>query len=115
MSNQEVFVAHLKAFAEGDLDTIMGGYAEDAVLLTPQGVMKGPAQIRAAFAEIFANYVQPGTSKLEKQLFEGEYGYIVWSADTPTYNVPLGTDTFVIRDGKIVAQSFAAQLIPKAK
>jgi len=32
-------------------------------------------------------------------------------ADNNVYEV--GTDTFVVRDGKIVAQSFAARITPK--
>jgi hypothetical protein len=35
----------------------------------------------------------------------------VWKADP---FIPLATDTFVIRDGKIVAQTFAALLVPAA-
>jgi hypothetical protein len=35
---------------------------------------------------------------------EGDLGYITWSAGAA---LPLGTDTFLVRDGKIVAQTFA--------
>ena len=38
---------------------------------------------------------------------------LVWSAASPTVSVPLGTDTFVVRDGKIVFQTFAGQIVPK--
>jgi hypothetical protein len=50
---------------------------------------------------------------MRRQEVHGEIAYIVWKADTPSLDVPLGTDTFVVRDGKIVVQTFAGQLIPK--
>jgi len=49
-----------------------------------------------------------------QQLVEGEIAYIVWSAESQRYRIPLATDTYVIRDGKIVAQTFAARLEPKS-
>jgi hypothetical protein len=48
-----------------------------------------------------------------QQIVDGEHAYIFWKAESDNYDVPLGTDTFVIRDGKIVFQSFAGQIIPK--
>ena len=36
---------------------------------------------------------------------DGELAYITWSAGR---EIPLGTDTFVVRNGKIVAQTVAA-------
>ena len=37
-----------------------------------------------------------------KQVVEGEIAYILWSGSSPHYKAPLATDTFVMRDGKIV-------------
>jgi hypothetical protein len=50
---------------------------------------------------------------LAKQVVEGEIAYILWSGSSPQCNAPFATDTFVIRDGKIVAQTFAAKLEAK--
>ncbi len=44
-----------------------------------------------------------------RQDVEGEIAFIVWSSE-PAF--PLGTDTFIIRDGRIVAQTFAAHMVP---
>ena len=81
--------------------------AEDAVLITPDGVVKGQAQIQSLFVQMFTNMLPPDKTK---QVVEGEIAYILWSGSSPHYNAPLATDTFVMRDGKIVAQTFAAQL-----
>jgi len=50
---------------------------------------------------------------VRQQLVEGDYAYILWSAETPDNVYELGTDTFVVRDGKIMAQSFTGKITPK--
>ena len=50
---------------------------------------------------------------MKQQFIEGEYAYILWTAETADNVYELGTDTFVVRDGKIVAQSFASKTTPK--
>jgi ketosteroid isomerase-like protein len=105
---------HWQAFGAGDVDAITADYAEDAVLITPEATHKGQAQIRSLFSNISKNIFPPGTSlNLANQVVEGELAYILWSANSARYNAPFCTDTFLIHDGKIVAQTFAAQMEPK--
>ena len=40
----------------------------------------------------------------------GDVGYIVWHSVNEGAEVTLGTDTFVLRDGKIAVQTFAARV-----
>ena len=51
---------------------------------------------------------------MKKQIVEGETAYIVWSAETADNVYELATDTFVVRDGKIITQTFAGKLVPKS-
>jgi hypothetical protein len=44
------------------------------------------------------------------QFVEGDYAYILWSADTADNVYEMATDTFVVRNGKIVAQSFTGKI-----
>ena len=44
---------------------------------------------------------------------EGDYADIFWTAETADNVYEVGSDTFVVREGKIVAQSLAAKLTPK--
>ena len=90
----------------------MADSAEDAVLITPDGAMKGHAQIRSMFAQIFASMFPPDSTSphLAQQVVEGEIAYMLWSGSSAHSHAPLATDTCVMRDGKIVAQTFAAQL-----
>ena len=43
----------------------------------------------------------------------GELSYVLWTAETADNLYEMGTDTQVVRDGKIVAQSFAGKITPK--
>ena len=63
---------------------------------------------------MLAEFGKPGAAFNRKQQFvEGEYAYIFWAAETADNVYELATDTFVVRDGKIVAQSFTGKIIPK--
>lgn len=112
---QKTLLHHWQAFKAGDVEANMADYAEDAMLITADGTLKGRPQIRSLFEQIFANMFPPGSASLTlaKQVVEGEIPYILWSGSSAHYNAPFCTDTFVMRDGKIVAQTFAAQLQAK--
>jgi ketosteroid isomerase-like protein len=40
-SPQEVFQHHAEALGAGDLDAIVDDYSDDAVFITPDGIMRG--------------------------------------------------------------------------
>ena len=104
----------LKCFAEGDLEGILFDYAPGAVLFTPDGPLKGADAIRPLFQAMFAEFKKPGaTFSMKQQFIAGDYACILWTAQTPDNVYELGTDTFVVRDGKIVAQSFVGKTVPR--
>ncbi len=114
-STEEVLTHHLTCFGEGDLDGILSDYTDESVLITPVGTLKGVDQIRPLFQGMIEEFGKPGVEfEMTCQTVEGEYGFIVWKAETPDNSYAFGTDTFVIRDGKIIGQSFAAKATPKA-
>lgn len=105
---------HLKSFGENNIDELMADYAEDAILIAPDATLKGTDQIKAFFLELFPAFPTEGTEfTMDKMEIDNEFAYILWHADTPAIEVPLGSDTFVIEDGKIVKQSFAGLVSPK--
>ncbi len=53
------------------------------------------------------------TFSMKQQFIEGDYAYILWSAETVDNVYEMGTDTFVVQDDKIVAQSFTGKVTPK--
>jgi ketosteroid isomerase-like protein len=113
-ATQDVVNRHLKCFGEGDLKGILADYAAGAVVFTPNGPLKGVDAIRSMYEQVFAEFGKTGTTfSLTLQSFEGDYGYILWSAETADNVYEVGTDTFVVRDGRIAMQSFAWKATPK--
>jgi ketosteroid isomerase-like protein len=114
-TTKDVIDHHLKAFAERDLPGILSDYAPDAVFFTPHGPLRGLDAIRPFFQNLTAEFAKPGAAfRMQQQVVEGDYAYILWSAETADNVYELGTDTFVVRGDKIVAQSFAGEITPKA-
>ena len=104
----------MQYFDAGDLTGILSDYAPDAVLFTPNRQHKGIEAIRSLFQTICAEFGQPGaTFRMLQQTAVDEFSYIVWTAETADNVYDIGTDTFVVRGGKIVAQSFACKITPK--
>ena len=113
-STQDVLDNHLKAFDQGNLNGILSDYAPDVVFFTKDGAFKGLNAIRRLFERLITEFGKPGaTFSMKQQIVEGDYAYILWTAKTADNIYELATDTFVVRDGKIVAQSFTAKVIPK--
>lgn len=121
-STKEVLDHHLKCLTAGDLEGIVADYASDVVLITPpglfssDGILRGMAGARQGFQTLLGEFGKPGAAFEMKHIsIEGDYAYIVWSADTPDNNYDFGSDTFVIKSGKIIAQTFAGKIIPKQR
>jgi ketosteroid isomerase-like protein len=112
---KDIIAHHLKAFAERDLDGVLSDYGPDAVFFTPHGPLRGTDAIRPLFQALIAEFARPGAVfRLQQQAVEGDYAYILWTAETADNVYELGTDTFVVRGNKIVAQSFTGKITPKA-
>ncbi len=115
-TTSEVLHNHLASFSEGNLDGILADYAPNALLFTQNGQLAGVNAIRPLFETLLAEFAKPGALfEMTHTTIEGDYAYILWTAETADNVYDLATDTFVIQDGKIVAQSFAANITPKGE
>ena len=113
-STKEVLDRHLRSFGEHNLEGILSDYAPGAVLFTPEGPLKDVDAIKPFFRALLTQFGKPGaTFSLQHQSVEGDYGYILWTAETADNVYALGTDTFIVQNGKIVVQSFAGKITPK--
>ena len=112
-STKDVLDHHLKAFDEGDLNGVLSDYAPNAVFFTTDGAHKGINEIRPLFEALIAEFGKPGaTFNMRQQIVAGDYAYLLWTGKTADNIYELATDTFVVRQGKIVAQSFTAKVTP---
>ncbi len=113
-TTNDVVDNHLKCFSENDLDGVVADYSLDAVLFVPTGPLKGPDAIKPFFQALIAEFSKPGSSfTMQQRCIEGDHAYILWTAETADNSYEFATDTFVVRNGKIVAQSFAAKVKPR--
>jgi ketosteroid isomerase-like protein len=113
-TTKDVLDQHLKSFGENDLNALLADYTSDSVLFVPGRPLRGPHAIKPFFQALFSEFAKPGASfSLRQQSVDGDYAYILWSAETADNLYESATDTFVVQNGKIVAQSFAAKIIPK--
>ncbi|MFF0428274.1 nuclear transport factor 2 family protein [Streptomyces sp. NPDC004520] len=100
---EEVFADHGERLGTGDLDLISENYTEDAVFLTPEGVLTGRAGVREGIGRLLADL--PGAEWRLTPRFAGEVLLLEWTAVGADHEVTDGVDTFVFRDGLISAQT----------
>src|ERR1700720_3490675 len=109
---QDVLTHHLNSF--GDLAGIMADYTAESRFFTPDGLLRGPEAIRRFFVRLFEEFAKPGMSfEMLRQEVDGDTAYIVWKAETADNRFELGTDTFIVQNGKIVTQTFGGKISPK--
>lgn len=113
-TTNDILENHLAAFFKLDLDGVLADYAPNAVMFTQFGPLFGVEGIRPLFRALFEEFGK-GMKKFDMQARNvvGDHGYIVWNAESLDNVYELATDTFIVRNGKIVAQSFAAKTVPK--
>jgi len=105
ISTESVLQNHLLAAKDG-VDAILQDYTDESVLITHDATYRGLAEIRHFFAALLSGLPKGffDLLKLNRQEIVGEVAYIVWE-NKPWF--ALATDTFVVRNGKILFQTFA--------
>jgi ketosteroid isomerase-like protein len=101
---QEVFQHHAEALIGGDLDGIVADYSDDAVFITPDGVLHGKDGIREAFTKLLSD-LPSAEWDVPTTIFEGDVLLIEWKAVSEKTMAEDGIDTFVFRDGMIRVQT----------
>jgi hypothetical protein len=106
--------ASLPSAAAMSIEAIIAQYADNAVVITPQGTLRGPVQIRGLIETIIAEFAQPGVKfDLIHRAAEGPVANFVWTADTGRNIWDLGAETYVLKAGKIAFQTFAGKFRAK--
>ncbi len=109
---KQVVERHIAALRARDVNKLMKDYAGDAFFmsnLTP-GAICGLEALRQFWTQALAIFTPEvlSTLKFQQQENEGDVVYLQWSAGT---TIPFGSDTFVVRDGKIAAQTATVQIV----
>lgn len=110
-STQTVIDHHLQAFSKG-VDALMDDFADESVVMTRDATYRGLAEIRGFYTDLIDG-LPDGFEEAEETTrseIDGEVAFLLWHA-RPWYL--FCSDTFVIRDGKITHQTFAAHTGPQ--
>ena len=99
-----------KALASVLKDPAIGDFEVKVILNEPS--YKVNEEIEAFFVEMISHFPkQKSTFQLDKMVVVNDgLAFITWHAKTPSLDVSLGSDTFIIKDGKIYQQTFVGQL-----
>ncbi|MGY1633338.1 nuclear transport factor 2 family protein [Geodermatophilus sp. SYSU D01186] len=100
---QEIFADHVAAIGAGDVDAIVADYAEDAVVITPDGVTRGRDGIRQVFTTLLGE-IPDARWDVPTQVFEGDVLFIEWTAVAEKARAE-GVDTFVFSGDSIQVQT----------
>jgi hypothetical protein len=89
----------------------MEDYTDHSILVTHDAVYRGLAEIRQFFTALLGGLPAGffDAFRMNRQEVTGDMAYILWEAKPW---LPLATDTFVVRNGKILFQTFTAYTTP---
>lgn len=104
-STSEVLHDHLRRRKDGDLEgDIETNYSPDVVLLSAEGVHRGHDGVRT-LASVLHSYARDARYEYDQVVCDGEVGLLNWSGDSESVRIRDGADSYVVRDGRIVAQT----------
>ena len=105
-SAAEVIEDHLRRAKEGDVEgDVRSNYAEDVILIDRETVRHGHAGVLDAARQL-ADELPGASYEYVTTHVAGDVGYLQWRATARGARVEHGTDTFVVRDGLIRAQTW---------
>lgn len=109
---EHVFRDHLRLGLAGTAEEDLGrNYAEDVVALTSGGVFRGHDGIRE-LSRLLREQLPNCSFRYRTQLVEGDLAFLEWTATSDLGEVRDGADSYVIRDGRIVAQTIHYTIEP---
>ncbi|WP_255151057.1 nuclear transport factor 2 family protein [Halorarius halobius] len=113
-TTDDVLDHHLTAFGDRDLPELMTDYTEESVVITPTGTYRGRDDIETLFEGMLAEFDGTEASlDVDERTVADETAHIVWHGETPETVYEYAVDTFVVRDGVIETQTFAAKTTAK--
>ncbi len=123
---EQIVRHHFAAAAARNLQAVVDDYAEDAVLVTADGVVHGKAAVRAAFAQLLRG-PQPGArpagtaaggAQRRPQIlishFTSTVAWLIWAQNAGKPNEVRGVETYLVRDGKIELETVGTVVVRPA-
>ena len=113
LSPVDIVNRHIAFANKGDVDGMVGDYAEDGMTITAGKVTAGKPALHAMFAGMIGGgAAKPGAPAPPKPVIknlkiwaDGDVGFVAWEMGSGTPQAVKGTDAFLVRHGKIVVQT----------
>jgi ketosteroid isomerase-like protein len=109
---ESVVRKHLQAFIEQKgVAAILTDYDDDARFYSGAKIYRGKREINDFFVQFMSALPVGAVDRftLKSLQIDGNLAYITWNVGD---DIPLGTDTFFVDNGKIVSQTFAMYAAP---
>lgn len=112
-SAADVLDDHLRLADEGRVDDdISRNYHPEVVVLWRDGVERGLAGLKR-LADLLDDELPGARFTYVNRVVEGEVAFLEWTATAASGVVRDGADSFLIRDGRIVAQTIHYTVEPR--
>lgn len=109
---EQVIAHHFAAIAARNLNEIAGDYADDAMLITAEGVTRGKAAIRSQFARLVRPPKvsggvrgRPASLRILRQRFASDVAWLMWVRNAGMPNEVRGVETYIVHNGKITLET----------
>ena len=110
---EEVFEDHLILSEQGDFVTDMHrNYSPDTSVLTGFGTYRGYDGI-TELAKMLEDELPNATYQHVTKIIDKEIAFLEWTASSDRYEVKDGVDSYLFKEGKIVAQTIHYTLTEK--
>src|SRR5690349_8477354 len=97
---QEILTAHVTAVMDGDMPGILKNFSEDAVMITPFGVLEGHAGVEQFFSGVLTTMPEPVLTATSAT-FAADALLLLWTATSPAGTISDGVDTLIFGDDVI--------------
>ena len=102
---QEVFQDHIELSEKGDVDAdLERNFSPDCVVLTGFGVFHGFDGIKKLAAKLYEE-LPNGKYQHQTLLIDKDVAFLEWTATSDNCRVNDGVDSYVYKNGKIIAQT----------
>ena len=112
---QQILEHHNRAVLSGNYKEMLEDYAEDAVMITLEGVFRGKEAIKGVLENLLKNMpnMKPMETSGDKLLIEGDTLLLRWFAESDIATISNAVDTIVVKNDKIWRQTTCFEIVPK--
>lgn len=107
-ATQKIWEHHIAAWTSRNIPAILADYSSKAVVFVNGKRFEGAQEIGSLFAQLFVLFGRASRHIIDPAVVNAGLVYITWNARIDGLEHPVGTDTFVIQNEKIIYQTITS-------